>query len=168
MFIEELPDWFGDAQTKLNKAIEQICVENKIDWAFVNDSKGIEEAKDAILSRLVAISFYSPSIKQQAIKTSEHKEKVLKPHKAQKKKRTRTKFTPEMKMFFIEAYNQNMDMNETAKQMNAAFPELNNTMTGERVRAAWYVLKNKEKNIPQETKTTEIEEDTEESELGDD
>ena len=162
--IENLPGWVSNAKIKLDKTIEDLCVENGINWTFVADSKGISDCKDEIIVRLINISISSkPSINQpiQNLPTMPIPKNVFKAQSTQStqstqltqskpkgrpkgsynKNRKRFTYTPEMKDFLIEGYKQRISIRDVAEQMNNSFPELKGTMTSERVRQANYLIK---------------------------
>lgn len=162
MYLEELPKWTSKAREQLNNSIKEICIENNINISFVNDSKGIEDCKNEIIARLINISNNVevnanqpnyPNHSNQPNQTFEEVDETFPPlpqlwHDKNKKKKGRPKgstFSPEMKGFMIEARRQHMKAKETAQQMNDAFPELNGTMTGGRVRQTWYNMENARK-----------------------
>ena len=50
-----LPDWYGEAQKKLDDCLDDIIRKNNIDWTFAHDSDAIKEAKNTILMKLFVI-----------------------------------------------------------------------------------------------------------------
>jgi hypothetical protein len=50
-----LPEWYSKAEEKLWKMIDDIAIENDIDFHFVHDSKNIHDAVETILSVMVHI-----------------------------------------------------------------------------------------------------------------
>jgi len=50
-----LPEWFSEAEEKLDKVVNEISFKNHLDCSFVDDSKSIDNAKKTILYSLVHI-----------------------------------------------------------------------------------------------------------------
>jgi len=50
-----LPEWFSEAEEKLDKVINEISFKNHLDYSFVEDSKSINDAKKTVLNTLVHI-----------------------------------------------------------------------------------------------------------------
>jgi len=90
--IIELPNWYGKASEKLDKCIDEIIIENHIDWHFSHDSNSIEKAKDTILMALYSI-YENVSVEErkrmEEVTKKERKNKKVRKVKRAKKYRRR-------------------------------------------------------------------------------
>jgi len=53
--LRVLPDWYGEAQKKIDNCVDDIIRKNNIDLAFAYDSNSIKESKEMILMALLRI-----------------------------------------------------------------------------------------------------------------